>query len=234
MVILIGNDTKHRRYIINSLIDSGLRIDFCIFEKKMLSAPFPTRPSWFDEEDDRITNLFSANRRVDLERVQVHSVESLNSDGVRGVLAMLNPSFTIVSGACHLTNQTVEKLGFSVNVHLGIAEKYRGLDSNLWAIYHGDFSNLGVTLHKLSHELDTGAIFDQQRLSDLKTMPFLDLKYYESRLAVRMLLELFRSFEEGRVAVRNQLERGRYYSHMPGVIKDQLPRKLATWQSRLK
>jgi methionyl-tRNA formyltransferase len=233
MVILIGNDTKHRRYIINSLIDSGLRIDSCIFEKKMPSAPFPTRPSWFDSEDDRLTNLFSSNGRVDLERVEVHSVESLNSDAAGSILAMLNPSFTIVSGACYLTNQTLERLGFSVNVHLGIAEKYRGLDSNLWAIYHGDFSNLGVTLHQLDHQLDTGAIFDQQPLSAMKTLPFLDLKYYESRLAVIMLLGLFRSFEEGRAAVRNQLERGRYYSHMPGVIKDQLPGKLGAWQSRL-
>ena len=74
-------------------------------------------------------------------------------------------NFVIISGADLIKGQLLEMLRLkALNVHMGIAEKYRGLDSNLWAWYHKDYKNIGVTLHKLNKNLDTGQIFKSQSL----------------------------------------------------------------------
>ena len=44
------------------------------------------------------------------------------------------------------------------NLHGGDPEKYRGLDSHYWSIYHNDFKSLITTLHKVRPILDTGEI----------------------------------------------------------------------------
>ncbi|MEK9723900.1 MAG: formyltransferase family protein, partial [Rhodospirillaceae bacterium] len=42
----------------------------------------------------------------------------------------------------------------TINVHRGIAQDYRGLDSEYWAILEGRFDKLGVTIHYVDAELD--------------------------------------------------------------------------------
>ena len=44
----------------------------------------------------------------------------------------------------------------NINLHGGDPEKYRGLDSHLWSIYHEDWASLVSTLHVVSKDLDAG------------------------------------------------------------------------------
>ena len=48
------------------------------------------------------------------------------------------------------------------------AQYYRGLDSDLWAIYHRDYKNIGVTIHMVDSELDTGEILYQENTPCIK------------------------------------------------------------------
>ena len=105
---------------------------------------------------------------------------------------------------------------------MGIAEKYRGLDSNLWAWYHEDYKNMGVTLHELDHNLDTGKIFKKGFLNiSYKTQVWL-LRYHESNLATKLIISAINKFNTNKYVLNKQKNIGRYYSFMPAVIKNNL------------
>ncbi|UCS94727.1 formyl transferase [Echinicola marina] len=46
----------------------------------------------------------------------------------------------------------------TVNLHYGIAPKYRGNDSLFWALFHNDYENLGGCIHHIDQGVDTGNI----------------------------------------------------------------------------
>lgn len=47
----------------------------------------------------------------------------------------------------------------AMNIHAGISPEYRGSACNFWAMYDGNPSLVGVTLHKLTAQVDAGDIF---------------------------------------------------------------------------
>lgn len=54
-----------------------------------------------------------------------------------------------------------------LNVHPGIAPQYRGLSSLRWAVIRDDVANIGVTVHRVTPQVDTGEIVVQERLADV-------------------------------------------------------------------
>ena len=46
-----------------------------------------------------------------------------------------------------------------LNIHKGLTQYYRGLDSEYWPIFFNEFDKLGTTIHKIDNNLDTGDIF---------------------------------------------------------------------------
>ncbi|MCL9781554.1 hypothetical protein M9194_08950 [Vibrio sp. S4M6] len=233
-VVLLGNDTPHRRYIINSLIDRGFNISDCLFQTNNLEPSFDTKPKWQTQENEALISLFENEARQDLERVSVQYVRDLNDTTSQDYLKTIAPSFYIVSGAGKLKGSILQLItNKSLNVHIGYAEEYRGLDSNLWAIYHGDYSHIGVTLHKLENELDTGNIIEQTTLDLPSDIAITTLRYYESRLAVEMLTRALEKQRQGQLASRKQTSLGRYYSFMPACLKDHIESKI-TKATRLK
>ena len=69
----------------------------------------------------------------------------------------------IVFGTRFLKGATLELLmkHGCLNVHAGVAPFYRGSDCNFWAQKDGNFGLVGVTLHKLSEDIDQGEILKQ-------------------------------------------------------------------------
>ena len=57
----------------------------------------------------------------------------------------------------------IPKIG-TINIHRGYAQSYRGLDSDLWAIYNEEFDKIGVTLHYVDEKLDNGRIILKKRV----------------------------------------------------------------------
>jgi folate-dependent phosphoribosylglycinamide formyltransferase PurN len=80
------------------------------------------------------------------------------SGGVR-LLNELQPDLLLVCGAPILKSQvySIPTIG-AVNLHFGIAPKYRGQNTLFWALYHRDYEHLGFTLHRIDSGVDTGAV----------------------------------------------------------------------------
>tara|TARA_Y100001935_G_scaffold207685_1_gene176998 strand:+ start:3011 stop:3481 length:471 start_codon:yes stop_codon:yes gene_type:complete len=106
-----------------------------------------------------------------------------------------------------------------INIHRGIAEEYRGLDSDLWALYHEDYNNLGVTIHKVTQELDKGEISYQRYLNLDEVEKIFHIRYHTTLIAYDLVLETLRDISLGTVNFIPQTKFGRYYSFMPLDLK---------------
>ena len=99
-ILLIGTDTLHRRYIINSLIDQGINFDTCIFQKKSCSPKFEVKPKWSRVEKLELTKKFKSKTRMDLKRVKkIIEINKLQSKDFKFKKEILEANFVIVSGA---------------------------------------------------------------------------------------------------------------------------------------
>src|SRR3546814_7243079 len=53
---------------------------------------------------------------------------------------------------------------FPLNIHAGLSPRYRGSRCTEWAVACGDVLNIGVTVHRLTKDIDGGAILGQARV----------------------------------------------------------------------
>ena len=221
-VLLIG--TTSRRFIINSLIDKGIKLNTCIFQKNSCKPSFKTNYSWAKFEKTELLKKFGNRTRLDLRRVKkINKIKNLSSITNECKKEITKSNFVIISGADLIKGRLLKMVKpKALNVHMGIAEKYRGLDSNLWAFYHHDYKSIGVTLHKLDRRLDTGQVFKSQSLTINKKTKIWLLRYLESDLAVKLLKMALNSFGKKKLILRRQKKIGRYYSFMPTVIKNKI------------
>lgn len=225
-LLLIGSDTVHRRYMINRLLDLGLDLDCVIFPAPSLPPKFDTSSPWANDEDTTLVERFCDEARNDLLRVKVLRPTRLSCEELEVASAVENADCVIVSGAGWIRGEFLAAITHkSFNVHMGIAKAYRGLDSNLWAWYHKDYENIGVTLHKLNEKLDAGDIIYASNIKVNNSFKVWELRYYESLLAVELVNRAIVDIRRNVLIVEPQTMLGRYYSHMPRVIKNNLPIK---------
>lgn len=71
----------------------------------------------------------------------------------------MQPDVIITSG-CPILKPEIFGLArlATINVHWGIAPRYRGENTLFWPLYYGDYKNVGVTIHQIDAGIDTGPI----------------------------------------------------------------------------
>ena len=165
-IVIISTDTPHHRYLINSLVEKSISLSACIFETKKLITKFPTKHSFEKDQALFEEGVFFSKLPNELSCNNVVTFDTVNSSNSQRYLNDLKPDLGIVFGTGKIDNNIIRifKHGL-INVHRGMIEKYRGLDSDLWAIYHDDYENIGVTIHMVDEGLDTGDIIYQETLT---------------------------------------------------------------------
>ncbi len=122
---------------------------------------------------------------------------------------------------------------YLINVHRGIAQKYRGLESDLWAIYHKDYANIGVTVHFVEKELDTGDIVGQKRIPINNNMKIWQLRYHWTLIATELVTNAIEMYVAGKMSAYSQQSKGRYYSFMPSELKNIMASRFNTYCEKL-
>lgn len=219
-IILIGNDTLHRRFLINSLLDNKFLLLGCIFETNNITPPFDTGPVFEKEEKAFLEKEFSKHTRLDLDRIDCWYFPNANCEDSKNLINKLSPDLCIVSGAGLLQKKIIEAFPDGLlNIHLGNAIEYRGLDTNFWAIYHNDYENIGVTIHFVDEELDTGDVIEYKKVKIEKNIKIHQLRFYEMFLASQLIQSALKNYFNGELDAKKQEKKGRYYSFMPKDLK---------------
>ncbi len=217
-LVLLSSDTNHHRSFMHKLRIAGLEFVHTLFETTSVQAPFATGPL-FEEDQDR----FERERwdgLLSLDGLETSEVENINSERALARIKDLKPDLGVVFGTRRLKPELIELFPDGlINVHRGIAREYRGLDSELWAAYHSDWDNIGVTLHKVDNDLDTGAIVEACQMSLQPGMKCHQLRYYTSELAIEMMIRALQTYLAGELRPTLQSTLGRYYSFIPLELK---------------
>jgi methionyl-tRNA formyltransferase len=182
---------------------------------------FPIGPFLDKEELNFENNNFFNKVTSKLPDNIISTVKSVNSQESIKIIKKIKPDFGIVFGTGKISEDVIKlfKDGL-INVHRGIAEKYRGLDSDLWSIYHRDFKNIGVTIHRVDNQLDVGDILYQEKLSLDSKMEIYQLRYYTTVIATNLIIKSVNSYLQNKIKYFPQKDKGRYYSFMPLVLKE--------------
>jgi methionyl-tRNA formyltransferase len=225
-IVFLSTDTLHHLFFLNYLLKNNIELACCMFETTSVSPPFAVGPL-FEEEENRFEETHFLVEKAKLLRDEfVFCFDSVNSDQSFERLAEIKPDFGVVFGTRKINSRVIEifKDGL-INVHRGISQEYRGLDSDLWAIYHSDYDNLGVTIHMVDPTLDVGDIVYQQRLVLKRDIKIFQLRYYTTLIATELVTQALRDYLNCEMRRKPQEKMGRYYSFMPLVLKKWVNRK---------
>jgi methionyl-tRNA formyltransferase len=150
-------------------------------------------------------------------QVSVHYCEGLNAINSPGSIAWLrsmNPDVVVVCGASIIRKEflSVPRLGV-LNLHGGLAQRYRGLNTTDWAVHNGEPEYVGCTVHFVAPGIDDGDILYQGRpqLAADDTPN----RLYEKvvKLGVQIMETAVRDLEAGRAKPAKLPSRGDLYLH---------------------
>jgi len=117
--------------------------------------------------EDRIgrdfNHLFGGRwRRID-PSIRVVEVENINDDLVRRLVGTEKPDVLLDHGTSIVRDSILECAPLSLNLHWGLSPYYRGSMCTRFALLHRDPWNIGVTIHRMSRDVDGGEILGQGR-----------------------------------------------------------------------
>ena len=164
-LVILSSDTAHHRFFFQK-INESFEIKNILLETNSYKPSFDTASPFEDEEDEFETKNFFESTPNALPNVEINYFNSINSKEALDLLSKVKPEVGIVFGTGKLKPEIISKFSYCLmNVHRGIPEFYRGLDSDLWAIYEDKLDLIGTTLHLVDEELDTGEIVYQDYLN---------------------------------------------------------------------
>ncbi len=205
-------------------------------ERRTPSAPFQIdhayeaerdayeRDVWFDGDSPTLADVAPVSTYTDLNEPE--AVAEMQAADVEAL---------IVFGTGRLDAPVLNvALDRTVNLHGAPPEKYRGLDTHLWAIYHGDFDSLSTTLHKVRPEIEYGGVVLKRRLAIEPDMKLYQLRRVNTEACVEITMDALTMFRDfGQFISQPQVYVGRSYSFMPSVLKERCLRNFETYTASL-
>jgi len=239
-VAVLTTRSKHHTYFLNRL---AAEFELCpvYYERRRLKKKYATGP-FFEAEENKFEEKFfepkpgGVARELDSDVARaVVELGNVNQVGIAEHLVANAPDIAITFGV-GLVNPAVFEVPRwgTLNVHRGITQKYRGLDSDLWAVHEENFDQIGVTIHFVDAQFDTGAIVSQRFVPVERHDALHHLRYKTTVVAVELVLDALREAERlGRSPSGTpQADAGAYYSAMPLETKVEALEKFRQYQEK--
>ena len=221
-IAVVTTETLHHCYFLRELA----RVcppAVVLAQRNGARPPFDTHHPFEDRRDEYERQTWFEGADVHLaDFAQTIEIDSANDSQAVKHLARAQPDIVVLFGAGRIDQPVIDVCPEGiVNLHGGDPEEYRGLDSHLWATYHGDFDSIVTTLHRVNARIDDGEIVSQAPVPLGGDMLLHELRSRNTRVCVELVRSALEAFgSTGRFHSRPQRKRGRYYSFMPGVLKE--------------
>ena len=216
-IAILTTDTDHHTFFINSILAKFKNI-FVVFETKRLIKPYVLGPFFEDEEQSFNKNFFKSVPEVLLvKKDRIKTVKDINSGEALEFIKDVRPDICVCFGT-GIIKRAVYQIPYfgTINVHRGIIQDYRGLDSDLWAVLRDDFNKLGTTIHYVNDGIDTGSVIAQKRYKIQSNDEIFHLKYHTTLSGTKMVISALQYIERNNscpISV-DQVELGQYYTAM--------------------
>ena len=221
-IAILTKETPHHVHFVREILNYYKDLKIFFETGKIKNQPFKTSHPFEKKRKEFEISKWFKNNRLNLSNfVDTEKFYSINDiDAVRSI-KQYNADLVVVFGTIRIENIIIDLNSSKIfNLHGGDPERYRGLDSHLWSIYHNDFSALLTTLHIIKPKLDTGDIVAQCSVPITKNLPLYALRAMNTEMCIKLTLNLIDTFVKyGNIASRPQRKLGRYYSAMPKDLK---------------
>ena len=234
-LVILTTETLHHCYFVREVTASN-PVDLVVIERDHAIAPFETYHAFEDQCDAHERATWFGDGRASIEEfAETLEVKSANDPDAIDRLRQIQPEVIVVFGTGKLSRAVIEICPHGiVNLHGGDPEHYRGLDSRLWAIYHGEYRHLQVTLHRVNEHLDDGEIVGQRPLPLRRGMGIHELRRVSTEVCVEVVRAALGQWgRDGAFTSSPQRQSGRYYSFMPAVLKELCRRKFEAYTRNL-
>ena len=213
-IVFFTNRSSHGCEILKSIIERGLRIQSIIIEVQG-TEKVPKRICNSIKSRGLIETLkiilaefimnigISSIQRREWHKIKfynkfsdkIYTVKNFNSLECENLLKMLSPDIIVLGGSRILKKNIINipRIGI-INAHPGYLPKYRGVDVIPWAIYNGD--NVGVTVHLIDENIDSGLIIDRQFISMEQGDTIDSLRKKTELLSGKMIADLLIKFDK--------------------------------------
>jgi len=221
-IIVMTTQTVHHAYFLKELADQ-FPIALTMVETEACKPSFETHHPFEADRDRYEADLWFNGRCPELSDFS-ETVEypSVNDKNAVSLMRSLIPDVVVVFGTGWIHSEMISTCPEGmVNLHGGDPERYRGLDSHLWAIYHLDFSALVTTLHRINEVLDDGDIVLQSELEIHRGTGIQGIRKVNTEACLKMAVTALEMYQRhGFFLTKKQIKKGRYYSFMPATLKE--------------
>jgi len=235
-IAVLTTETLHHAFFVRELTQLYGNVTVFCEAPAATETSFPTQ-HMFERERDRFESesWFNGVPRHIADITEFHECASINDEDATKALIAYAPDIILVFGTGVLKPSVIAVRPDRIwNFHGGDPERYRGLDTHLWAIYHRDFSALVTTLHRLDSGVDTGDIILRRMVPLEPQMPIHALRRANTEVCVQLATSAIEMIQGGDdVIAQRQRTKGRYYSSMPAVLKDLCKDRFEAYTSRL-
>ena len=151
IAILTSNQPRHAAFI--NVLRRKINPKMIVIEEKMKSDFYSSEETFFS----------SINTGKTFESVSVEKGK-INTKNIRDKISDANIDMCLVFGTSLLKSETINipKYG-CLNIHTGLVQGYRGVDSPWWAIYNSEPEMIGITIHQVTAGIDDGKVILQAR-----------------------------------------------------------------------
>ena len=225
-LLFLTSGSIHHWYFFNFLKSKNININFILSETEKIFPNFDITSEW--EKKIEVFERKRWNEMIKINFSKIKYIKNINNEESVNIMKKIKPDLGIVFGTRKIDSKIFKLFKYGmINVHRGITQSYRGIDCELWPVHFHDLKNIGVTIHLIDDQLDTGEIITQQKISNFKNLKCYKLRAITTELAGSLVYNFFKSFLKTKKIISAPPERkGNYYSFMPKNIKDLLELKL--------
>lgn len=221
-LVILTTYTPHHVAFVRALARSH-PIKRVVLETNVTRPSFDTAHSFEERRDGYEWRTWFAEARPEMrDFADTISFENINDPECIDQLNRVAPDVLISFGTGKLKSEVLSTCpDGALNLHGGDPERYRGLDSHLWSIYHRDAKGLITTLHRLNEKLDDGQIIQRQAITPPPNSGLHELRGYNTEVCIGLVSQALEKFSiTKKFESKPQQKIGRYYSFMPAVLKE--------------
>jgi len=114
----------------------------------------------------------------------------INSKDIKKNILDYDPDIGFVFGTSILSSEVfdIPRLG-CYNLHTGLVQYYRGVDSTSWPLIHREYERIGFTVHKVIKGIDSGEVALQECISPVDFYDPYDLFLHVCKEGTVLLVE---------------------------------------------
>lgn len=155
VIVITSSNLRHMAYA--KMVCDNLKIDLLVIENKR----YPNQ-SLFKKEREYFKNVENWKPPAQILKCEKGKI---NDKTIVSFIKEIQPDVILTFGCSLLKKRLFEipKKG-CINIHTGIVQLFRGVDSSFWAIHDEKPEGIGATLHYIDKSIDAGEIIDQKQI----------------------------------------------------------------------